>query len=95
MILAKKQLAYQRYCEVKLINMNILKEKKYYVLIKVELQNKVSLHILLSGKHLEDKYKQLKDEKQIKATEEHVKQLAESNAHIRKQEYDKKDLFNL
>ena len=37
MILAKKQQAYQRYCEVKLINMNILKEKKYYVLIKVEL----------------------------------------------------------
>ena len=35
------------------------------------------------------------DEKQIKATEEHVKQLAASNAHIRKQEYDKKDLFNL
>ena len=35
------------------------------------------------------------DEKQIKATEEHVKQLAESNAHIRKQEYHKKDLFNL
>ena len=36
MILTEKHQKYQRYCQVKLINMNILQVKKYYHLIKVE-----------------------------------------------------------
>ena len=36
MILTEKQQKYQHYRQEKLINMNILQEKKYYHLIKVE-----------------------------------------------------------
>ena len=36
MILTKKQQKYKHYLQVKLINTNILKVKKYYHLIKVE-----------------------------------------------------------
>ena len=39
----------------KLINMSILQVEKYYHLIKVEQQNKLSLYILLQEKLLEDK----------------------------------------
>ena len=35
-ILTEKQQKYQQYCQIKLINMNILQVKKYYHLIKVE-----------------------------------------------------------
>ena len=34
---------YLHYHQVKLINMNILQAQKYYLLIKLELQSKVSL----------------------------------------------------
>ena len=43
-ILTEKQQKYQHYYQVRLINMNILQEKKYCLLIKVE------LHILLYEK---------------------------------------------
>ena len=43
-ILTEKQQKYQHYYQVRLINMNILQEKKYCFLIKVE------LHILLYEK---------------------------------------------
>ena len=39
----------------KLINMSILQVEKYYHLIKVEQQNKLSLYILLQEKLLENK----------------------------------------
>ena len=54
-ILTEKQQKYQHYRQVKLSNMNILDVKKYYLLIKVEKQNKLSLHILHSVKHLKNK----------------------------------------
>ena len=41
----------QHCCLVKLANMNILLEKKNYLLIKIELQKKLSLQILLSVRH--------------------------------------------
>ena len=43
-ILTEKQQKYQHYYQVRLINMNILQEKTYCLLIKVE------LHILLYEK---------------------------------------------
>ena len=43
-ILTEKQQKYQHYYQVRLINMNVLQEKKYCLLIKVE------LHILLYEK---------------------------------------------
>ena len=51
-------------------------------LIKVELQNKLSLVILLQGKSLRDKAKQLK------AIEQHGKRLGQSNAFTKKHDYD-------
>ena len=50
MILTKKQQKHQQYHKVKLINMNILQVKKYYLMIKTELKNKLSLLILLEEK---------------------------------------------
>ena len=50
MILTENQQKYQDYHLEKLINMNILQVKKYYLLIKEELQNKLSWHILLFEK---------------------------------------------
>ena len=50
MILTKKQQKHQHYHKVKLINMNILQVKKYYLMIKTELKNKLSLLILLEEK---------------------------------------------
>ena len=38
---------YQLYHQVRLINMNILQAKKYYLPIKAECKNKLSLLILL------------------------------------------------
>ena len=43
-----------------LINMNFLQVKKYYLLIKKEWQNMLSLHILHQEKLLKNKQKQLK-----------------------------------
>ena len=48
---------YQRYHLEKLINMNILKVKKYCHLIKTEQQNKLSLNILLQEIFLKNKKK--------------------------------------
>ena len=47
MILTKKQRKDKHYHHVKLINMNILQVKKYCLLIKVEIQKKLVLLILL------------------------------------------------
>ena len=60
LILTEKQGKYRHNHQVKLINMNILQLKKYYVLIKVELQDKLSLLILLYEKLLKNQLKQLK-----------------------------------
>ena len=54
MILTQEQQKYQNYPEVKVVNMNILQAKKYYHLIKIEQQNKLSLHILYLVKHLKN-----------------------------------------
>ena len=48
---------YQRYHLEKLINMNILKVKKYCHLIKTEQQNKLSLNILLQEIFLKNEKK--------------------------------------
>ena len=45
--LTEKEQKYQQYCWVKLTNMNILQEKKYYLLTKLKLQTKLNLLILL------------------------------------------------
>ena len=45
-ILTEEQQKDQFYHHVKLINPNILQAKKYYLLFKVELQNKVSLLLI-------------------------------------------------
>ena len=47
MILTEKQQKYRHYDEVKLININILEVKKYCLLIKGKLWNKLGLHILV------------------------------------------------
>ena len=82
MILAEKQKKYKHYHHVKLINMNILQAKKYYLQIKSELNSKLSFRESFS-KTYQNNWKS--SEKEIKAIEEHAKQLAESkNALIRK-----------
>ena len=45
MTLTEKQQKYQHYHQVKLVNMNFLKAKKYYHLIKAALKNNLNLHI--------------------------------------------------
>ena len=60
MILTEKQKKYQHYPLEKFINMNILQVKKYYLLIKEEWQNKLSLLNVLWEKLLKNKQKQLK-----------------------------------
>ena len=47
MVLTKKQQKYQHFHQVKLINRNIFQVKKYYLLIKIEQQKKLSALILL------------------------------------------------
>ena len=46
-ILTEEQQKYQCYYQVKLININILQTKKYYLLIKVKLEGNLSLLIFL------------------------------------------------
>ena len=53
--LTEKEQKYQQYCWVKLTNMNILQEKKYYLLTKLKLQTKLNLLILLQEKLLKNK----------------------------------------
>ena len=60
MILREKQQKYQQYHLEKLKNMNILQVKKYYLPIKEEGQNKLSLLILLQKKLWKNKRQQLK-----------------------------------
>ena len=50
----------------KLINMNTLQVEKYYHLIKVEQQDKLSLYILLQEKLLKNKQKQLRNKEKNK-----------------------------
>ena len=45
--LMEKEQKYKQYSWVKLTNMNILQEKKYYLLTKLKLQTKLNLLILL------------------------------------------------
>ena len=63
MILTEKQQKYQHYHPEKLINMNILQVKKYYLLIKEEQQNKLSLYIRFWEKLMKIKQKRLKSKK--------------------------------
>ena len=56
----KEQQKYQYYHLEKLMNINILQAKKYYLLVKVDLQKKLSLHILHWKKLLKNKEKYLK-----------------------------------
>ena len=53
--LMEKEQKYQQYSWVKLTNMNILQEKKYYLLTKLKLQTKLNLLILLQEKLLKNK----------------------------------------
>ena len=53
-ILTEKQQKYQHYLLKKLINMNILQVNRYYLLIKEEWQNELSLHILHQEKLLKN-----------------------------------------
>ena len=50
----------------KLINMNTLQVEKYYHLIKVEQQDKLSLYILIQEKLLKNKQKQLRNKEKNK-----------------------------
>ena len=53
--LMEKEQKYKQYSWVKLTNMNILQEKKYYLLTKLKLQTKLNLLILLQEKLLKNK----------------------------------------
>ena len=69
--------------------MNILQVKKYYHLIKLESQNKLSLHILLFLNEAFEKQietSETQGEKQVQALEEHGKQLVKSNAFAEREE---------
>ena len=76
--LTEKQQKYQHYHHVKLINMNLLQVNKFHHLIKVE--HAKSTYSPL-GKAFEKQTKTIKEqeEKQLKALEEHGKQLVKSN----------------
>ena len=52
MVLIERQQKYQHYHQVKLLNINILQKNKYYLPIKAELQNYLSLVILFWEKLL-------------------------------------------
>ena len=95
MILTEKQQKYQHYHLEKLMNMNILQVKKYYLPI----EERFTYYPL--GKALEKQTSTIKDQvkKQIKAIQDHGKQLVESYELIKK-EFNiknllKKDLINL
>ena len=66
MILTEKQQKSDHYYPGKLINMNFLQAKKYYLLIKEECKMKLRLHILFQEKLLKIKQKQLKNMKNNK-----------------------------
>ena len=57
MILMEKLQKYQLYHQAKLISMNILQVKKYYLLIKNKEQIKLNVLILLPEKLLKNKQK--------------------------------------
>ena len=77
-ILTKKQQK-QHNNQVKLINMNILQVKKHYLVIRIELQNKLSIFILLQEKLLKNiKTIENQGEKETKAFEELGKKLVKS-----------------
>ena len=83
MILKKKQQKHEHNHQVKLINMNILQVKKHYLVIRIELQNKLSIFVLLcssSGKAFEKQTKTIENqgEKETKAFEELGKKLVKS-----------------
>ena len=53
MILIKKPQKQWYYHQAKVINMNILQVKKYYLYLKVKHQKKLNLHILFQGKQFD------------------------------------------
>ena len=55
MILTEKQQKSDHYYPGKLINMNFLQMKKYFLLIKEESKKKLSFHVLLQEKLLKIK----------------------------------------
>ena len=71
--LTAKQQTYQHYNQIKLINTNILQVRKYYLLIKVDWQSKLSLskpqnsgHLLLFGKSSITPYSEKSSRKRTK-----------------------------
>ena len=70
MVLTKKQQKYQHFHQVKLINRKIFQVKKYYLLIKIEQQKKLSVLILLYKILLKYKTKNKKQKKKIEDTAE-------------------------
>ena len=88
MILTEKQKKYQLYHQIKLINMNILQVKKYYPLVKKLIEEAKFICSPLN-KAFEKQMKATEDQggRQIKAHEEHWKQLAESNAFLERNDY--------
>ena len=92
MILTEKQQKYQHYHLEKLMNMNILQVKKYYLPI----EERFTYYPL--GKALEKQTRTIKDQVK-KQDQDHGKQLVESNELIKK-EFNiknllKKDIINL
>ena len=79
-MLAENLQKFWYYHWIILINMN-----NNHILTKVELQSKISVFIILQEKLLKNKIKTIDDQsgKQIKALQEHGKQLAESNEFIK------------
>lgn len=64
--------------------------KNYYLVIKVEWKNKMSLLFLLYEKHWKNKQKNWSQgERQIKKIVEHTKQLAHTNASVDKNMFSK------
>ena len=85
-ILTEKQQKYQHYHLEKLINMNVLQVKKYYLLIK-KVTEWTNFAYSLLGKTLEKQTKTIENQgkKQIKAIQDHGKQLVKSNELINQQ----------
>ena len=81
-ILTEKQEKYRHYYQVKLINMHLLPVNKYYPLIKVECQNKLSL-LTLSQENL--------FEKQIKTIDVHGRKKFWNHKNISKSQNQLKD----
>ena len=85
MILTQKRQKYQHYHLEKLIDINTLQVRKYYLLIKGERMHKRSFLILLQ-ENLQKKTRTTEDQckKQIKPIEDHGKQFVKSNEIIKK-----------